>query len=161
MQFDKDTVDLLLSTIKKYGWMDLPSDGISMYPYIKKGNICRFTNFNESTVRQGDILLYYSSTGQLIAHRFLYEKTFPNGKKHFILKGDTNVSNDEPISKEQIIGSLISITNSKKTVYTSNLTSKLWGYSIRFFPILSRVIKYYLTRKIRINLDQVHLYDKR
>ncbi|WP_158638534.1 signal peptidase I [Metabacillus litoralis] len=147
MQFDKDTVDLLLSTIRKYGWMDLPSHGTSMYPFIKKGNICRFTQFNEDTVRKGDVLLYYSTTGQLIAHRFIVVKKNNKENKTYILKGDTNICSDEPINKDQIIGTLVSISNSRKKVYTNKSASIIWGFIIRTFPFISKLLRYYLSFK--------------
>ncbi|MBO1512384.1 signal peptidase I [Metabacillus bambusae] len=146
MQFNKDTVDLLIRTMQKYGWMDLPSYGTSMYPFIQKGNICRFVEFNEKTVKKGDILLYHSSSGQLIAHRFLGEKKIKDQLK-YELKGDTNICSDELINQDQIIGKLVTINKQKKKVYITDLSAILWGYMIVSIPYISKILKSYLSLK--------------
>jgi signal peptidase I len=147
MQFNKNTIDLLMRTMKKYGWIDLPSSGTSMYPFIQKGNICRFVEFNDKTVKKGDILLYHSSTGQLIAHRFLGVREV-NNQLQYELKGDTNLCSDEPISHEQIIGTLVTIDRKNKKVYIGDLSAILWGFLIVTFPFTSKILKSYLSFKI-------------
>lgn len=145
MQFNQDTVELLLITIKKYGWIDLPSYGTSMYPYIKKGNICRFVAFDEMNVKKGDILLYHTNSGQLIAHRLLSVLKQDNNQKQFVLKGDTNLCTDEPINQNQIIGKLITIQTTKSKKYTNKFPSIAWSKFILSFPIVSRLLRYYLS----------------
>ncbi len=145
MQFNQNTIELLVRTINKYGWMDLPSCGFSMYPYIKKGNICRFVQFNERTVKKGDVLLYHSSSGQLIAHRLLAVNNTEASQKQFILKGDTNLCPDEPINKNQIIGKLTTIDNSKRRKYATDVSSILWSYIMLSFPIVSKLLRHFLS----------------
>ncbi|WP_078432611.1 signal peptidase I [Metabacillus halosaccharovorans] len=145
MQFNQGTVELLIRTINKYGWMDLPSYGISMYPYIKKGNICRFVQFDEMNVKKGDVLLYHASSGQLIAHRLLAVQKTDTCQKQFILKGDTNLITDDPINKTQIIGKLATIENTKRKRYVSDLSSIMWSYIMLSFPIVSKLLRYFLS----------------
>jgi len=145
MQFNQDTVELLIRTINKYGWMDLPSYGISMYPYIKKGNICRFVQFDEMNVKKGDVLLYHASSGQLIAHRLLAVQKTDTCQKQFILKGDTNLYPDDPININQIIGKLITIENSTRKKYATDLSSILWSYIMLSFPVTSKLLRYILS----------------
>lgn len=145
MQFNQDTIDLLLHTIKIYGWMDLPASSMSMYPFIKEGNICRYTKFDLKTVKRGDILLYYTPSGQLLTHRLLYiDKTNP---KYVFLKGDLNSKSVGPIEINLIIGKLITIDKKKKKVYLNDLKAILWGYFITTFPLLSKTIKIYIRFK--------------
>ncbi|KKI92978.1 hypothetical protein WQ54_05560 [Bacillus sp. SA1-12] len=146
MQFSKDTVDLLINTIRKYGWMDLPSSGMSMYPFIQKGNICRFEAFNENTVKKGDVLLYHSASGQLIAHRFLRIKQI-NNQSHYVLKGDTNLCSDEPVKQEQIIGKLVTINRLNKKIHIDDYTAILWSNLIISFPFMSKVLSSHLSIK--------------
>ncbi|MGM7721194.1 signal peptidase I [Metabacillus sp. Hm71] len=146
MQFNKDTVDLLIKTMQKYGWMDLPSYGTSMYPFIQKGNICRFVEFNEKTVKKGDVLLYHSESGQLIAHRFLRKKQI-NNQPYYVLKGDTNLCSDEPVRQEQIIGKLVTINRLNKKIYNDDYTAILWSNLILSFPLMSKVLSAYLSFK--------------
>lgn len=152
MQFNQDTVELLIRTINKYGWMDLPAYGISMYPYIKKGNICRFVQFDERNVKKGDVLLYHVSSGQLIAHRLIAVQKTDTCQKRFILKGDTNIIIDHPIYKNQIIGKLSTIENTKRKRYVNDLSSIIWSYIMLSFPIVSKLLRYFLS---------LHLLNKR
>ncbi|MFD2214036.1 signal peptidase I [Metabacillus endolithicus] len=145
MQFNQDTVELLLITIKKYGWIDLPSYGTSMFPYIKKGNVCRFVAFDEMNVKKGDILLYHTNTGQLIAHRLLSVLKQDNNQKQFVLKGDTNLCSDEPINQNQIIGKLITIQTTKRKKYANKFHAIVWSNIILSFPFLSKLLRYSLS----------------
>ncbi|MGM0874194.1 MAG: signal peptidase I [Bacillota bacterium] len=142
MQFDKDTIALLIQTMKRYGWMDLPTNGTSMYPFIKKGNICSFVEFKGGNVKKGDVLLYHSSSGQLIAHRFLRVKETSN-QIEYELKGDLNLQVDETIREEQIIGILTTINCDKKTIYTDDFTAMIWSYIISTFPNISKILRAY------------------
>lgn len=146
MQFNNDTFSLFIRTIKNNGWIDLPSEGTSMYPIIQSGNVCRFVAFNSKEVKKGDILLYQSPSGQLIAHRVLRIKD-KNNQIQYELKGDTNLSFDGPISHEQIIGKLVSINKEKKQIYMDDFPSVIWSFIITTFPIVSKMLKAYLTFK--------------
>jgi signal peptidase I len=149
MQFTKDTIDLFIQTMRNYGWMDLPSYSMSMYPFIKKGNICRFVAFELDKVKKGDVLLYHSSSGQLVAHRFLQVREIDN-QLQFVLKGDSNTSIDEPICSDQIIGKLVTIDNDKRKIYTSDYTATFWSYLISTYPVFSKALGTYLRFKSRI-----------
>jgi signal peptidase len=149
MQFNKDTIDLFIQTMRNYGWMDLPSYSMSMYPFIKKGNICRFVAFELDKAKKGDILLYHSSSGQLVVHRFLQVQESDN-QLQFVLKGDSNTHMDEPICSDQIIGKLVTIDNDKRKIYTSDYTAIFWGYLISTYPIFSKALRTYLYFKRRV-----------
>jgi hypothetical protein len=95
-------------------------------------------------VKKGDVLLYHSGTGQLIAHRLMH--TYEKGNQiNYILKGDSNISIDEPVSKDQIIGKLVTIDKEKKRIYMNNLQSMIWSFTITTFPNVSKVVRFYLT----------------
>jgi signal peptidase len=151
MQFNNDTISLLIRTIRKYGWMDLPSNGTSMYPFIQKGNVCRFVSFNSKEVKKGDILLYHSPSGQLIAHRLLRVKE-KNNQFFFELKGDTNLCNDGPILQEQIIGKLVIVNKEKKQIYMDDFSSVFWSFIITTFPNVSKLLKTYLAFKENLKI---------
>ena len=77
--------------------------GYSMYPLIKqREDILHIVK--SDTFKRGDIILYKSDVDHYVLHRILRIK-----KDKIITAGDYNYFKDQPISKEQILGLLISI----------------------------------------------------
>ncbi|PLR68720.1 S24/S26 family peptidase [Bacillus sp. PAMC26568] len=143
MQFDQKTINLLKATIEKHGWIDLPAEGFSMYPFIQKGEICRFTKFNDNALKKGDILLFHTKLGQLIAHRF-----YRVDKGQLLLKGDTNECLDEPVLPSQVIGYLESVQKQKQMMSMHKPFASLLSKVIVGFPFSARLFRYYLRRKL-------------
>lgn len=143
MWIDEQTAFLLKNTIGQEGWIELPSFGKSMFPLIRQGEVCRFAPVQSSTVKKGDILLFYTDSYQLVAHRFL-KKEVIDGKLVFIFKGDSNLGYDEPIPEEQILGQLTAIFKKNKTVHAGNVLLFLWGKLLMNLPVLSLVLQKYL-----------------
>jgi signal peptidase I len=135
MPFNKHTIDLIDQAMKKKGWIDLPAQGTSMYPLIKRGDICRFTSCEPSSIRKGDIILYRSKSGSLVAHRF-YQLRHMGHEVQYIFKGDTNLGLDEPVTQDQIIGKMM-----------TNFSADIWSGIILSFPFLSKILRIYLNRK--------------
>lgn len=149
MLIDTNTFELFKQTINKNGWIELPSTGNSMFPLIRQGNICRFSACDPSAIKKGDIILYWSSTGRLIAHRF-YKTASQSGKIFYIFKGDTNLGFDELIEEKQLLGKLIIINRKNKKVSPDRLIPFLWGKLIIFFPLLSAILRKYLNRSFHL-----------
>ncbi|WP_218971548.1 signal peptidase I [Neobacillus soli] len=140
---------LLKSVILKDGWLELPSMGNSMFPFIQQGNICRFAPFELSIIKKGDIILFHTPNGQLIAHRY-YKKERMENKVQFFCKGDANLGFDQPIEYNQILGKLISVQKGRKKVSPDDQVSHLWGKMIIVFPALSFILRKYLNRNIHL-----------
>jgi signal peptidase I len=143
---DSSSVGLLKNRVDSTGFIYLPASGDSMYPFIQKRDICRFITVNPSQLTIGDIVLYHSLTGQLVAHRLVSTKEL-NGKRVLILKGDTNLGEDKPIEESQIIGRLDSIKRDDRIIQMNDSIARLWGTLIGSFPILSGVLRRYLNKK--------------
>jgi signal peptidase I len=137
---------LVKDLIKKQGWMDLPADGTSMYPLIKKGDICRFISHEASKIKKGDVLLFRTLSGNLVAHRLVRIYTHHN-QVMYLLKGDTNLGVDEPITETQIMGELAFIKRGKKKMNVSNPVLHAWGKVVLFFPVLSALLRSFLNKK--------------
>lgn len=152
MQIDIHTFTLLKKAIKKDGSLELPASGNSMFPYIQNGNLCRFVPCNPSLFKKGDVILYYSQTGQLIAHRFV-EKRIVKNQSLFFLKGDTNLGFDQPIEEHWILGKLVSIQKKHVKITHDHLIGRIWGGLILAFPILSGFLRSYLDRKLNLHFN--------
>ena len=122
--------------IAKKGWIEIPAHGSSMYPLIQDGNICRFHPIQEKTIGIGDIILFHSTFGELIAHR-LRAIIHQHNQCLYLCKGDANLGADELIEVKQLIGVLYSIRKSKKDIYMTNLYVTLWKQIILKLPLIS------------------------
>jgi signal peptidase I len=148
MLINEQVFQLLKSTIRKEGWLDLPAYGNSMYPFIQQGDLCRFVLVDPTLLKKGDVILFYSQTGQLIAHRFIrIHQSF------FLLKGDTNTSYDLPVEAECILGKLVSIKKGKKQTTPNQLIPRIWASMILTFPPLSGLLQKHLNKKAHLHIN--------
>ncbi len=148
MQVKQNTIIIVKEFVRKNGWIDLPSHGTSMYPLLKSGDICRFTTVDSLTIKKGDIILFQSNNGQLVAHRFITYQTFGSELK-YIFKGDTNLGPDDPINTDQIVGKLTYIKKGNFIITDKNIITFIWKKMILLFPILSALLRTYLNKRIR------------
>jgi len=146
MQYSPEIINLLRNTLAKDGSLDLPSTGDSMFPYIKQGDVCRFTTCDPSRLKKGDIVLFWNLAGKLVAHRF-HHYVKDKEEIFYVFKGDTNLGFDQPINKERILGKLLLIKRGKRRIYNENFVSILWGNIILSRPIFSGILRDYLDRK--------------
>lgn len=149
MLIDNHTFSLLKRTIQKDGCLELPAYGNSMFPFIQQGNLCRFIPCKPPQLKKGDVILFYSQTSQLIAHRFVSVKKIDN-QLFFLLKGDTNLGCDPLIREEYIVGKLVSVQKKHLKINTDQLLARFWGKMILTFPIFSGMLRKQLNRKFKL-----------
>lgn len=138
---------LIQKSIEKSGWIAIPSEGDSMVPLIQNGNLCRFEKVEPSILKKGDIVLYQSQTGPLVAHRFYLTKE-EDGEILYIFKGDANLGTDEPVEAQRIIGRLVTIQKSEQfKLKANNPLLLLWGRLVMNYPAMSGFMRSYLNRK--------------
>jgi signal peptidase len=146
MLVEKGAMELITRIMAKGGSIDLPAQGDSMFPFIKKGDICTFVLCEPSELKKGEVVLFHLQPGQLVAHRF-YERKLINNQQYFIFKGDTNLGFDQPVREDEIIGKLTFIKRNKKKVSVLDLHAYAWGKLILTLPTLSIWLRSYLNRK--------------
>jgi signal peptidase I len=146
MLANQETLKLIQDVLRKKGYIDIPSYGHSMEPYIKKGDLCRFVPFNPSSIKKGDVVLYIAASGQLIGHR-IKEITHTYKGIHYRLKGDTNLGFDEELGVEQFIGKLLLIQRGEKILEPSDLPLKLWTWAVLTIPMVSIFLNIRVTKK--------------
>lgn len=143
--------------MKKRGWIDIPSFGVSMYPLIKEGDVCRFIPLrNDDNLKAGDIVLYITEEGQLVGHRYLHS-FIQDGVRYYVLKGDTNVFWDHPIESSQIIGKLEYIKKRRNLIRNQGTIFRIWGKIVLILPIFPRLCKQYLSLQQRIKVHMKHI----
>lgn len=146
MQASREERHLLAHVMKKKGWVDLPSQGTSMFPFIMKGDICRFVSCEAADLLKGDIALFSAANGQLIAHRF-YRSITIRDQLYYVFKGDTNLGFDEPIGAQDIIGKLICIRKKRSQIRVTHFIASIWSRLIVSFPVSSRLLRMYVSRR--------------
>ncbi|MEH7441319.1 S24/S26 family peptidase [Bacillus sp. JJ1122] len=148
MLFDEATIFFLKNAVEKDGFLELPAEGNSMFPLIQRGDVCRFIPCIPDSLVKGDIVLFHTNHGQLIAHRFL-RKELIDDNQHYILKGDTNLGCDVPVKEVQLIGMLSSIKKKDREFSIEDSAANLWGMFILSLPFLSWMLRKYLNWKIQ------------
>lgn len=143
MPTNPHTLHAIRSVMNRQGYIDIPSSGASMLPFIHAGNICRFVSSQPSQLQQGDIILFVADTGNLVGHR-LIDKKYIERDWLIICKGDSNIYPDAPITADQIIGRMVSIRGAVGHRNTSGYWMRLWGKCIIRLPQLSMAIQAYL-----------------
>lgn len=149
-QADAETLHLIRGVVKRKGWIDLPSYGTSMFPLIREDDVCRFVSCGPADLQRGDVVLFVTAAGQLVAHRF-YRTEWIHNKAHYLCKGDTNLGFDEPVSDERIIGRLAYIQKKNRRIQTNRLIFDVWGRLVVSIPHISWLLRMYLNRKQGIN----------
>lgn len=129
--------------MQRDGWINLPAHGNSMFPFIQKGDICKFIECEPSSLKKGDIVLFHLSNGHLVGHR-LYQVIIIGNQIQYQCKGDTNLGIDEPIRFEQIIGKLTSVQKRWITFEETDVSAFVWKKIIVSFPGVSGMLRKYL-----------------
>ncbi|RLQ96271.1 S24/S26 family peptidase [Falsibacillus albus] len=142
MLVDQSTVLLLKDVIQKEGKIRLPASGSSMYPFIQQGDMCQFVYVQQHEWKKGDILLFFSESLRLVAHRYY-------GKHHdkLLFKGDSNLGFDPPIKPEQVIGKLSVIEKKGKHIEINVAAAQLWKNIILYFPMISSMLRFFINHR--------------
>ena len=89
--------------LEKDGELFFTNVGYSMYPLIKqREDILHIIKADD--YKRGDIILFKSNVDHYVLHRILKIK-----KDQIITAGDYNYFKDQPITREQVLGKLVTI----------------------------------------------------
>jgi signal peptidase I len=146
MTFKEEVLHVLQHKLESDSKIILPSIGESMFPFIKNGDLCEFELFDIDKLKKGDIILYWTKTGELIAHRYFYNKP-RNNRPYYFCKGDTNLAFDEPIERSNIIARLTFIKRKERKINVNNIAAITWGKIIILIPKLSGIVRAYLNKR--------------
>ncbi|OCT11057.1 hypothetical protein A8709_04985 [Paenibacillus pectinilyticus] len=150
MPFPNEFVKLFAQVLKKRGWIELPAQGTSMFPFIRRGDICRFVPALATQIRRGDILLFCTPQGNLIAHR-LCRKVITNEQLTLLCKGDSNLSYDVAIQQDQLIAKMDWIKRNERIIFVTSPLAYIWGHLVLTVPMVSVALQYYLYHRERIH----------
>ncbi len=134
-------------TIRKNGWLEIPARGTSMFPLIREGDVCHFYLVQEEQIKRGDVLLFYSESGHLVAHRLMAILEDGENGRRYVCKGDSNLGRDEPVGFERVLGVLLSIRrNGNRVIRPNSRPAVLWSRAVMAVPVISGVLKRFASR---------------
>ena len=116
--------------LEKDGELFFTNVGYSMYPLIKqREDILHIIKTDD--YKKGDIILFKSSVDHYVLHRILKIK-----KDQIITAGDYNYFKDQPITREQVLGKLVTIKkkDGKEIDLSKDKKARKFWYT-NFFPI--------------------------
>ncbi|MEI7026105.1 hypothetical protein [Paenibacillus sp. y28] len=148
MQVSRQTERVVRAVLKERGYIEIASNGVSMFPLIASGTICRFEPLPERGPRKGDIVLYMGDNGTFVGHRF-HKQVRRNGEEWYVCKGDSVTYPDPLIRKEQFIGRMVTIHGKRYSVRTDSLWQRAWGSLLVSYPSLSVLIRCLVRVKLK------------
>jgi len=150
MQADAAVIHALQQLITQQGYVDIPSRGFSMLPFIRTGNICRFERTEPSSLKKGDVILFVTGSGVLVGHRY-FGQTLIGGERMLLCKGDSNMYPDDPVSVDRMIGRMVWVRKPLGRYRSSDPLMKLWAWLVTRVSFVSMTIHAYvrLIRKLR------------
>ena len=116
--------------LEKDGELFFTNVGYSMYPLIKqREDILHIIKTDD--YKRGDIILFKSNVDHYVLHRILKIK-----KDKIITAGDYNYFKDQPITREQVLGKLVTIKkkDGKEIDLSEDKKARKFWYT-NFFPI--------------------------
>ena len=115
--------------LEKDGELFFTNVGYSMYPLIKqREDILHIIKTDD--YKRGDIILFKSNVDHYVLHRILKIK-----KDQIITAGDYNYFKDQPISKEQVLGKLVTLKkkDGKEIDLSKDKKARKFWYTNFFF----------------------------
>lgn len=145
MRPEEGHAELVKRRMQRDGAVSIPSSGISMFPLIRTGDVCRFVPIGGNLLKPGAVVLFSDREGRLIGHRLLRIEKEPGGTR-YIMKGDANLFPDEAVESDRLLGVLESITRygrhgKPRTTRADGPAGKLWGTLVRRVPGISSVLR--------------------
>ncbi|WP_044117977.1 signal peptidase I [Alkaliflexus imshenetskii] len=99
----------LIELLKQGKTILAPVRGMSMFPFLLKGDIIKVSPANFHSLNPGDVVVYCID-GKLVAHRLIKRDL---AKGVCITRGDGNSRADSPIQESSIIGTVTAVVSSR------------------------------------------------
>jgi signal peptidase len=153
--YEKYLLPLHVETLKEGQSVKTRVGGISMYPFLKKGDIIIIHPIPLAEIKRGDIVVFQSS-GKIVAHRLIIKKKDQSG---YLTRGDTCPSIDPPVTRDNYLGKVMEVTRNGKNilpgitrkVYSTIMVHGYWLIMLmmRILFSLNKVRHYLFTREER------------
>jgi len=129
---NSDLLNLCQEVLEKGNCIRFRALGGSMLPFIRPGDLLTAKTVNPIDISAGEVLLYRRE-GRPFVHRLIKKKII-NGTLLFITRGDHLTFYDPTVLSSQILGKVICIERSGRTIHLDTPFQKFWG---RFLALTS------------------------
>lgn len=136
---------LLTRRLEQFGFVQVPSHGVSMHPFIKEGDNCVFKVVELDGITEGDVILYRSVQENLVGHRVI-QIIHDEHQTRYVCKGDTNRHPDAPVSSDRVLGKLVIIHRRGKAIHLDSRTRRLWTWAVLRIPLLLKMSRWSVIR---------------
>lgn len=128
------------------------SCGKSMFPFLKEDAILIIKKVAPQALRIGDLVVFKSPAGLLVAHRLVKKTFLPDNSVLLQAKGDANWCYDQPFGIDDLVGKVYLIELMDKTGKVKTIDLQIWFRRVHNFIIAKKSVNklraYYLLRKI-------------
>lgn len=125
--------------------------GWSMYPLIRHGDILEIQPIQASAVRVGDVILFETEEGGVLAHRLIHKQGADN-RTLLTTKGDALAHPDKPIHADKLLGRVTRIERRGRTIGLDRPLPRLLGRLWAKWPAGCNATYRFLARVGRIVL---------
>jgi len=122
---DSDLLEMWQEVLEKGRTFRFRALGGSMFPFIRSGDLLTAKAVSPIDLSIGEVLLYQRE-GRSFVHR-LIKKKIMNGTPLFITHGDHLTFSDPTIQSSQILGKVICIERSGRTIHLDTPSQRMWG----------------------------------
>lgn len=126
------------------------ASGYSMFPFLRNGDLLTVEPVSMDKIKRGDVVVFESEE-KWIAHRVIKIRSNAEGLE-FLLRGDTCVTLDPPVNKENFIGVVYEYYRLGKQRKTNGVSRKLWTKLI-----LIKFTMYPLVARVHLRIHQFYL----
>ncbi|MFQ5574902.1 MAG: signal peptidase I [Terriglobia bacterium] len=103
--------------------------GGSMYPIIRNGEIIEVASAVVQEIRLGDVLLFRTNGGRMVAHRVVSAHG-RKARRQFLTKGDILPRLDPPVLADQVVGRVVGIERCGRWIDPNTLIRRVQGLTI-------------------------------
>jgi hypothetical protein len=136
---DRIACELVAESLRAGHDVQVRVAGSSMVPALWPGDALIVRAVSPVELSRGDLLLF-ARDGKLCTHRLIAELD-DSGARRLITRGDTSLKCDPPMSSDQILGSVVSVSRDGHEVpVLSSRRAKMLSFGIRHSAFLRRVI---------------------
>ena len=118
------SIDIAAEILSTGGGLRLRARGMSMYPFIRHGDLIEVEPADASAVRMGDVILSRDGHDRMVAHRVVKVRDLGHGGT-LVTKGDWTIRPDETIEPGQVLGRIVAIERSGRRLTLNTRPQRL------------------------------------
>ena len=128
-----DFVELSEGIIDTGACLRFRAGGGSMHPFIRNGDFLVIRPIENSSVKIGDVALYFTAENKVIVHRVI-KKYKKDGRMTLAIKGDASFGSPEKVDIQNVLGRVVAIERNGREIRLDTRPYRIIGL---FFAVIS------------------------